>query len=469
MHTPSPLNVIILAAGQGTRMRSHLPKVLHPLGGQPLLAHVLERAQRLHPAQIIVVHGHGAEAVRAYFADRSGPDHTQSNGVVQWVLQAEQRGTAHAVAQAMPLIRDGERVVVLYGDVPLVSPESLSLLVEGLQRHALVLQSMHLAQPGGYGRIVRDAQGRPCRIVEDKDASPEERAITEVNTGFMAARSEALRDWLARIDCANAQGEYYLTDCLALAVADQANPAALVATHSEQFLGVNDRLQLAQLERIYQHQQAARLMRAGVSLRDPARLDVRGQVLTGQDVCIDVNVVLEGTVRLGDGVVIGPGCVIKDSELEPGVEIRAHSVIEGAHIGAHSIIGPFARLRPGTTTAAQVHIGNFVEVKNTLLGEGSKANHLSYLGDAEIGSAVNIGAGTITCNYDGAFKHRTVIQDGAFIGSGTQLIAPVCIGTQATIGAGSTITRDAPDHSLSLSRTRQHSYPNWQRPKKPPA
>ncbi|MCG5514688.1 bifunctional UDP-N-acetylglucosamine diphosphorylase/glucosamine-1-phosphate N-acetyltransferase GlmU [Ectothiorhodospira sp. 9100] len=452
----NPTTVIILAAGQGTRMRSALPKVLHPLAGQPLLAHVIHTAQGLMPERIVVVYGHGGDQVRQAMADAP----------VTWVEQVEQLGTGHAVAQALPEAGQDDRVLVLYGDVPLVAQDSLARLLQGLDDHELAVQTMMLEDPTGYGRILRDAKGQPARIVEQKDATADELAIREVNTGFMAAHRQRLEDWLGRVDRNNAQGEYYLTDCISLAAGDGARVAAVVADDPEQFQGVNDRLQLATLERAYQRRQAEILMRAGVSVRDPARLDVRGTVTAGQDVVLDVNVILEGQVTLAECVQVGAHCVLRNVMVGPGTVIQPHCILEDATIGPDARIGPFARIRPGTDLAAGVHVGNFVEIKKSQVGEGSKVNHLSYVGDSQIGRGVNVGAGTITCNYDGANKHLTVIGDGAFIGSNTALVAPVTVGEGATIGAGSTINADAPAGQLTLTRAPLETRADWQRPTK---
>ncbi len=450
------LSVIILAAGQGTRMRSALPKVLHPLAGKPLLGHVLDTAEQLQAESICVVYGHGGEAVPARFPERA----------VTWVLQAQQLGTGHAVAQAIDHVQDADTVLVLYGDVPLISAPTLQRLIAASGPHALGLLTVDMPDPTGYGRIVRDAAGRVVRIVEQKDASAEERAITEVNTGMLAAPGAHLRRWLGALDNRNAQGEFYLTDVVALAVQDGLAVQTVAPASSAEVQGVNTRAQLAELERLYQRAHADRLMAAGATLLDPARLDVRGELTVGQDVVIDVNVVFEGQVRLGDRVRIGPNTVIRDSTIADDVEILSHCLVEGAHIGAKTRIGPFARIRPETTLAAEVHVGNFVEIKKSDVGQGSKINHLSYIGDTTIGRKVNIGAGTITCNYDGANKHRTIIGDEAFIGSDTQLVAPVEVGAGATIGAGSTITRSAPPGELTLSRAAQTTVPGWKRPVK---
>ena len=452
------LGIVILAAGQGTRMRSGMPKVLHQLAGQPLLQHVVNAAHQLEPERCVVVYGHGGEQVREALAGQP----------LVWVEQPEQRGTGHAVMQAMPALAGTDRVLVLFGDVPLIRPETLHTLVGLVAAESLALLTVELDDPGGYGRILRDPAGRVVRIVEHKDASPQEREVLECNTGILCAATTYLRGWLNRIRDDNAQGEYYLTDIVGLAVADGAEVAAVTAPDPQAVIGVNDRVQLAALERNLQLARAEQLMRGGATLADPARFDLRGTVQAGQDLVIDVNVVLEGAVRLGDGVQIGANTVIRNSEIGPGVQIYENCVIENARIGAGSRIGPFARIRPESDLDAQVHIGNFVEIKKSRVGFGSKINHLSYIGDTTVGSGVNIGAGTITCNYDGANKHRTIIGDGAFIGSDTQLVAPVEVGAGATIGAGSTITRDAPADALTLSRVRQTSFGAWQRPVKKP-
>jgi len=456
----SQLHVIILAAGQGTRMRSALPKVLHPLAGRPMLEHVVRTAAALGPAAIHVVHGHGGEQVRAALAHLD----------VRWVEQAEQLGTGHAVEQAMPAVPDPATVLVLYGDVPLIEHETLAETAHRAGRGALALITVELEDATGYGRILRAQDGRVTGIVEHKDASPQQRALREGNTGILCAGAAPLRAWLSRLDRDNAQGEYYLTDVIAMAAAEGVAIDTVHPARAVEVLGVNDRVQLATLERAYQRAQAERLMRGGATLADPARVDVRGEVQVGRDVWLDVNVVLEGSVEIEDEVRVGPNVVLRDCRLGRGVEVLANSLIDGAKVGAGARIGPFARLRPGTDLAAEVHVGNFVEVKNARLGRGSKANHLTYLGDAEVGAAANVGAGTITCNYDGANKHRTVIGDGAFIGSGVELVAPVTVHAGATIGAGSTISRDAPAGQLTLSRSRQVTVAGWRRPqKKPPA
>jgi bifunctional UDP-N-acetylglucosamine pyrophosphorylase/glucosamine-1-phosphate N-acetyltransferase len=453
-----PLSVVILAAGQGKRMRSELPKVLQPLAGRPLLAHVVATARALGPEAIHVVHGHGAGEVRAAIA----------GGDIRWALQAEQKGTGHALAQAMPGVPDGHAVLVLYGDVPLIRGETLRDLVARAGPDSLALLSARLPDPAGYGRVVRDTAGRVTRIVEERDAGSAERAIAEINTGVLAAPAARLRGWLSQLKADNAQGEYYLTDCIGAAVRDGCAVEAVVAESPAEVLGVNDKIQLAQAEAAHRANRAAALMRAGVTVIDPARLDVRGEVACGRDVVLDVNVILEGKVRLGDRVKVGANCVLRDCELGDDSEVRVNSLVEGTVAGRQCIIGPFARLRPGTRLADGVHVGNFVEVKNSALGAGSKANHLTYLGDSTVGARVNVGAGTITCNYDGANKHRTTIGDGAFIGSGTMLVAPVSVGEGATIGAGSTITKPAPADKLTVERSRQVTVAGWKRPEKAP-
>ncbi|GAA5236569.1 UDP-N-acetylglucosamine diphosphorylase/glucosamine-1-phosphate N-acetyltransferase [Verticiella sediminum] len=450
------LNVVVLAAGMGKRMNSALPKVLHALAGRPMLNHVLGTARALAPQRIIVVTGHGTEQVEA--ACEGQPD-------VQCVLQAEQLGTGHAVLQAVPALADGGTTLVLYGDVPLVREATLRALIEAAQGGLGVL-TVRMPDPAGYGRIVRDADGRVARIVEHKDANAAELALDEVNTGILAAPTAALRGWLARLGNDNAQGEYYLTDIIAMAVADgvpvaSASPAAVWET-----LGVNSRAQQAELERIYQRHQADTLLAAGVTLADPARIDIRGGLLCGRDVSIDVNCVFEGEVELADGVSVGPNCVLRNVRVGPGAQIDAFSHLDQAEVGPQAHVGPYARLRPGTVMGERSRVGNFVEVKNAQLGEGTKVNHLSYIGDATVGARVNVGAGTITCNYDGVNKHHTTIEDDAFIGSDTQLVAPVRVGHGATLGAGTTLTRDAPAGQLTISRAQQRSIAGWERPVK---
>jgi bifunctional UDP-N-acetylglucosamine pyrophosphorylase/glucosamine-1-phosphate N-acetyltransferase len=453
-----PVSVVILAAGQGKRMGSDLPKVLQPLAGRPLLAHVVATARRLEPAAIHIVHGHGAERVRASIA---GDD-------IRWVLQDEQKGTGHALMQAMPGVPDGHRVLVLYGDVPLIRAETLRDLVARAGPGALALLSARLPDPSGYGRVVRDTAGRVARIVEDRDANHKERAIPEVNTGVLAAPASRLRGWLAALGTDNAQREYYLTDCIGVAVRDGCTVEAVVAPAPAEVRGVNDKRELAEAEAAHRAGRAAELMRAGVTVVDPARLDVRGEVACGRDVVIDVNVILEGTVKLGDRVKIGPNNFLRDCEIGDDTEIVANCYLEGLVAGAGCSVGPFTRVRRGARLADGVHLGNFVEVKNSEIGAGSKANHLSYVGDTTVGAKVNVGAGTVTCNYDGASKHRTTIGDRAFIGSGTMLVAPVSVGEDATIGAGSTITKPAPAGKLTVERSRQVTVESWKRPEKKP-
>ncbi len=450
------LEVIVLAAGQGKRMHSAIPKVLHELGGQPLLGRVLACARALSPRAIHVVLGHGAEHVRERFPDTA----------ITWVCQREQKGTGDAVRAAIPGVPDDALVLVLYGDVPLISPDTLRTLAAACGNNGLALLTAELADPEHYGRVIRDRRGAVARVVEHSDAHPDQLATREVNTGFLAASAGHLKAWLSRLDNANAQGEYYLTDIVAMAAAD----GVAIVTRSPrcpwEILGVNSRRELAHLERILQKNEAERLMQQGVTLRDPNRFDLRGELIAGRDVVIDVNVILEGKVELGDGVRIGPNNVIRDCAIGPNTEILANCVIEEAVIGADCRIGPFARLRPENRIADRARIGNFVEIKKSEVGAGSKINHLSYVGDTIMGRDVNVGAGTITCNYDGANKYRTVIGDGAFIGSDTQLIAPVTVGENATIGAGSTVVKDAPAGELTLSRAQQATVRGWKRPVK---
>ncbi|MCQ4260362.1 bifunctional UDP-N-acetylglucosamine diphosphorylase/glucosamine-1-phosphate N-acetyltransferase GlmU [Stutzerimonas stutzeri] len=451
------LDIVILAAGQGTRMRSALPKVLHPVAGQSMLGHVINTARGLKPKAIHVVIGHGAELVR----ERLAADD------LNFVVQAEQLGTGHAVAQAIPALT-AERVLILYGDVPLIEQETLERLLEKVGPEQLALLTVKLADPTGYGRIVRDEHDVVQAIVEHKDASPEQRLIAEGNTGILAVPGARLSDWLGRLSNSNAQGEYYLTDVIAMAVGDGLVVATEQPQHSMEVQGANDRIQLAELERHYQLRAAHRLMAQGVTLRDPARFDLRGELTVGRDVLIDVNVIFEGKVVIEDGVEIGPNCVISNSTLRRGAVVKANSHLEGAELGEGADCGPFARLRPGAVLGAKAHVGNFVEVKNARLGEGAKAGHLAYLGDAEIGALSNIGAGTITCNYDGGNKSRTVIGENVFIGSNSSLVAPVSLGDGATTGAGSVITADVPAGTLALGRARQALIQGWQRPQKRP-
>lgn len=449
------LDIVILAAGQGTRMRSALPKVLHPVAGQSMLGHVISTARALQPRSIQVVIGHGAEQVRQRLV---GDD-------LNYVVQAEQLGTGHAVAQALPNL-SAERVLILYGDVPLIEAETLQRLLQKVGPEQLALLTVTLDDPTGYGRIVRDAHGEVQAIVEHKDASAEQKAIREGNTGILAVPGSRIGEWLGRLSNSNAQGEYYLTDVIAMAVADGLRVATEQPQDAMEVQGANDRIQLAELERHYQLRAARRLMAQGVTLRDPSRFDLRGDVSVGRDVLIDVNVVLEGEVVIEDDVQIGPNCVIKDSTLRRGAIVKANSHLDGAVVGEGADCGPFARLRPGSTLGAKAHVGNFVEMKNASLGDGAKAGHLSYLGDAEIGARTNIGAGTITCNYDGANKFRTVMGEDVFIGSNSSLVAPLNLGDGATTGAGSTITADVPAHTLALGRGRQRNIDGWQRPVK---
>jgi bifunctional UDP-N-acetylglucosamine pyrophosphorylase/glucosamine-1-phosphate N-acetyltransferase len=459
-HQPeNTLGIVILAAGQGSRMRSSLPKVLHALAGRPLLAHVLETAAALDPERILVVYGHGGDQVQAAITQEL------PQLPLAWIHQAEQLGTGHALAQTLDALAGLDRVLVLYGDVPLIQVQTLQDLNTAAGT-GIGLLTARLDNPGGYGRILRNAKGQVCGIVEQKDASPEQLAIDEINSGIMSLDARRLPDWLGRIGNANAQGEYYLTDVIALAVADGVPVMGQITGDLGQILGVNDRQQLAQLERLYQVQAAQRLMRAGLGLADPARFDLRGHLEHGQDCRLDIDCILEGQVRLGNRVRIGPYCQIIDSEIADDVEILGHCHIQGARIGPDSRIGPFARLRPGTELVAANHIGNFVEVKASRIDQTSKVNHLSYIGNSQLGRAVNVGAGTITCNYDGAHKHQTLIGDNAFIGSNSALVAPVSIGAGATIGAGSVITKEAPAHQLSLTRSKQTTIPGWQRPTK---
>jgi bifunctional UDP-N-acetylglucosamine pyrophosphorylase/glucosamine-1-phosphate N-acetyltransferase len=449
------LSVIILAAGQGTRMRSGRPKVLHPVGGRPMLQRVLDTAHQLLAQDVHVVYGHGGEQVLGAIRDES----------LVWVLQEQQLGTGHAVDQAMPGIADGQTVLILYGDVPLITAATLQPLIDAAS-DTVALLTVVLETPTGYGRILRDASGAVRAIVEEKDASDEQRAITEVNTGMMAMPAGKLRQWLSRLENNNAQGEYYLTDVIAMAVADGVAINAVQAGSVIEVSGVNNRAQLAEMERAWQARQAEAAMAAGATLLDPARFDVRGELSVGQDVTIDVNCVFEGEVVLGDHVVIGPNCVIRDSTLADGVQVLANSVIEEARVGEGSRVGPFSRLRPGAQLAGHNHVGNFVEIKQSTIGEGSKVNHLTYIGDTSMGSGVNIGAGTITANYDGANKHRTVIGDQASTGSNSVLVAPVTVGAGATLGAATVLRKDAPAEQLTLTPSKQKTIEGWRRPEK---
>jgi bifunctional UDP-N-acetylglucosamine pyrophosphorylase/glucosamine-1-phosphate N-acetyltransferase len=449
------LEILILAAGKGTRMRSEMPKVLHKLAGKPLLGHVVDTTHALGATQTCVVYGFGGEAVPKAMADDK----------LTFVLQAEQHGTGHAVKQALPLLADDSVTLVLYGDVPLTHTATLQPLVEAANAGRLGLLTVTLAHPDGYGRIVRE-NGTVARIVEHKDASPAERAIQEVNTGILAVATRHLKQWIAELKNDNAQQEYYLTDIIALAV----RSGMEVETHQPAFewevLGVNSKAQLAELERIHQNEIAQALLQDGVTLMDPVRLDVRGALVCGRDVVIDVNCVFEGHVELGEGVQVGANCVLRNVKVAAGTRIDAFTLIDDAQIGEANRLGPFSRIRPGTTLARDVHVGNFVEIKNSQIDEGSKINHLSYVGDTTMGKRVNIGAGTITCNYDGATKHRTIIEDEVFVGSDTQLVAPITVGRGATLGAGTTLTKDAPAGELTLSRAKQLTIGGWKRPVK---
>ena len=449
------MNIIILAAGQGKRMHSNLPKVLHPLAGKALLAHVIDSARRLSPQTLCLVYGHGGDAVRSTL---DAPD-------LVWVLQEPQLGTGHAVQQALPHLNGTGTTLILYGDVPLIETGTLEKLLHAAQ-DALAILTVELDDPGGYGRIVRNNAGQVVRIVEEKDSTAEERRIREINTGIMAMPSARLGEWLGRLSNNNAQKEYYLTDIVGMAVEEGLPIRTTNPKHEWEVLGVNNKAQLAELERIAQRRTAEQLMEQGVRLADPARLDVRGELVCGRDVFIDVNCVFEGRVVLDEAVEVGPCCVLKNARIGAGTRLAAFTHIEDAVVGPDGMIGPFARLRPGTELAEDVHIGNFVEIKKSTIAAHSKANHLAYIGDAIIGSRVNVGAGTITCNYDGANKFQTIIEDDAFIGSDSQLVAPVTVGRGATLGAGTTLTKNAPPDTLTISRARQVSIPGWKRPVK---
>jgi bifunctional UDP-N-acetylglucosamine pyrophosphorylase / glucosamine-1-phosphate N-acetyltransferase len=451
------LNVVILAAGQGKRMHSDLPKVLHRLAGRPLLAYAVDAARALNPQRICIVHGHGGEAVKEQFPDRD----------LSWVYQDRQLGTGHAVAQAMPQTDSAATVLVLYGDMPMIAPDTLERLVRASHDAGggLAILTAEYAVPG-YGRIVRDDQGRVAKIVEERDATPAELAIREVNLGLLAAKSEWLAGWLKRVGPHNAQGEFYLTDVVALAAAGGPGVAAVHPGSIEEIAGVNSKRELAALERAKQKAHAEQLLDAGVTLADPARIDVRGDLTCGRDVSIDVNCIFEGKVELGDGVTVGANCVLRDLRVAAGTRIAPFCHLESAGIGERCVIGPYARIRPGTALASDVHIGNFVEVKNSELGAGSKANHLAYVGDSTVGRNVNIGAGSITANYDGANKHRTVIEDDVSIGSNSVLVAPVTVKRGATLGAGTTLSREAPADKLTITRAKQKTVEGWKRPQK---
>lgn len=449
------MNVVILAAGMGKRMQSDLPKVLHALAGKPLLSHVIDTARQLSPSRCCVVYGHGGDKVPTQLAADD----------LQFVLQEPQLGTGHAVMQAVSKLNEEQPTLVLYGDVPLTTVATLRTLTEKAGNDKLAILTIAMDDPTGYGRIVRE-QNKIVRIVEQKDATDLERQIREVNTGIVVAPTRQLKDWLSRLSNHNAQGEYYLTDIIALAVNDNVVIESTQPSHAWETLGVNSKVQLAELERIHQLNLAHQLLEQGVTLADPARIDIRGELHCARDVSIDIGCVFEGQVHIGQGVSIGAYCVIKNSRIADNANIKPFTHIDEARVGSDSQIGPYARLRPGTTLGSDVHVGNFVEIKNSEFGAHSKANHLAYVGDTTVGSRVNIGAGTITCNYDGANKHRTVIEDDAFIGSDTQLVAPVTVGKGATIGAGTTLTKDAPPDSLTVSRARQTTIAGWQRPVK---
>ena len=449
------ISVIILAAGKGTRMRSSLPKVLQPLAGRPLLGHVIETAQKLQADNIITIYGHGGDLVQHEFAKEQ----------VQWVEQAEQLGTGHAVKVTLPVLAQDGLSLILSGDVPCITTQTLQKLLDASQASGIGLVTLTLPDASGYGRIVRE-NGQIQAIIEHKDASDEQRKIQEINTGIYCVSNAKLHQWLPKLSNNNAQGEYYLTDIVAMAIQDGLEVASVEPERAFEVEGVNDRVQLARLEREYQAFQAKQLMQQGVHLIDPSRFDLRGSLTVGQDVRIDINVIIEGNCEFGNNVEIGAGCIIKNTKIAAGTKVQPYSVFDSAIVGENTQIGPFARLRPGAKLANEVHIGNFVEVKNTSIGLGSKANHFTYLGDAEIGAGSNIGAGTITCNYDGANKFKTIIGDAAFIGSNSSLVAPVKIGNGATVGAGSVITHDVADNSLAFERSKQIAKEDYQRPQK---
>ncbi len=450
------LSVIILAAGKGTRMYSALPKVLHKLAGSSLLEHVYLTTQDISHRDVYVVYGYGGEAVREQCRDL----------FVNWIEQKEQLGTGHAVQQAMPDVPDGDNVLILYGDVPLITASSLNRLVQAGEETGFGLLTVELDNPTGYGRIVRNGEGDVIKIVEQKDASDDELTITEVNTGMMLIQAKSLKQWLSDLKSDNAQSEYYLTDVIEMAVAEGIKIQAVQPDSPVEANGINTRTQLAEMERYYQFIQSHHLMKSGVTIIDPARFDLRGELEVGQDVCIDINVILEAKVSLGNNVMIGANCIIKNSMIGDEVEILPNTIIEDAEIGVQSRIGPFARIRPETKLSEKVHVGNFVEIKKSFVERGSKINHLSYVGDSEIGLNVNIGAGTITCNYDGANKYKTIIGDNVFVGSDTQLVAPVKVGSGATIAAGTTVTQDVEATDLVISRVPQKTISGWKRPEK---
>lgn len=451
----TPLSVVILAAGKGTRMYSDLPKVLHTVAGKPMVKHVIDTAKQIDAQQIHLIYGHGGELLQERL----------STEPVNWVLQAEQLGTGHAMQQAAPLFADDENILMLYGDAPLITKETLERLIAAKPENGIALLTVELDNPTGYGRIIRE-NGSVVAIVEQKDANPEQLKIKEVNTGVMVASGASFKKWLGNLNNNNAQGEYYITDVIAMANQDGFKVQAVQATEFMEVEGANNRLQLAALERYYQKTQAEKLLLAGVRLIDPARFDIRGTLEHGKDVEIDVNVIIEGDVKLGNRVRIGAGSVLKNCVIGDDVEIKPYSVLEDSTIGAGADVGPFARLRPGAELAEKAHVGNFVEIKKSVIGKGSKVGHLTYIGDSEIGANVNVGAGVITCNYDGANKFKTIIGDDVFVGSDTQLVAPVKVANGATIGAGSTITRDVAENELVITRVPQRHIQGWQRPTK---
>ncbi|WP_088329392.1 bifunctional UDP-N-acetylglucosamine diphosphorylase/glucosamine-1-phosphate N-acetyltransferase GlmU [Lacimicrobium sp. SS2-24] len=448
-------SVVILAAGKGTRMKSSLPKVLHPIGHKPMVQHIIDTVTALGSDTIHLVYGHGGEQLQQAL----------SHNTLNWCLQAEQLGTGHAVQQAAGQIKDDEDVLILVGDAPLIKVSTLQTLLDVKQHADLALLTVELDDPTGMGRIIRDGD-QVKAIVEHKDATEAQRQITEINTGMMIMSGKNLKRWLANLSDDNAQGEYYLTDVIAMAAEEGKTIKAAHPTSAVEVEGINNRKQLAAIERAYQHGKAEELMMQGVTLRDPARFDLRGNLETGEDVVIDVNVIVQGNVRLGNHVVIGPNCTLIDCDIGDHSVIEANSIVEDAKVGTHCQVGPFARLRPGARLKEKAKVGNFVEMKKSVLGKGSKANHLTYLGDSEVGDGVNIGAGTITCNYDGVNKFKTIIKDGAFIGSNSSLVAPAVIGKNATVGAGSTITREVDDGELAVARGKQRNIQGWQRPEK---
>ncbi len=450
-------SVVILAAGKGTRMRSALPKVLHPIGAKPMVQHIIDTVSKLGADAIHLIYGHGGEQLQTALAHNS----------LNWCYQAEQLGTGHAVQQAVPHIKDSENVLILVGDAPLITAATLQRLLDAKQQHDVALLTVDLDDPTGMGRILREGEN-VVGIIEHKDASEAQRLIQEINTGMMIMQGSDLKRWLSNLSNDNAQGEFYLTDVIAMAAGEGKQIAGVKAADAKEVEGVNNKLQLASLERVYQRRQADALMTDGVTLADPARIDIRGEISVGTDVFIDINTVIKGKVTLGNNVHIGPNCVLEDCSVADGATIEAFSILEQAQVGENCSVGPYARLRPGAVMAAEAKVGNFVEMKKAHLGKGSKANHLTYLGDAEIGDGVNIGAGTITCNYDGVNKSKTLIGDGAFVGSNSSLVAPVVIGAQATIGAGSTVTKDVADGELAIARGKQRNIGGWQRPVKKP-